>query len=78
MHANLTLKLEPVTVAKPRIVLDAAADVARRVGCHVAIAVNGATVRISPTAAKNAIFENWSAAMSEADAAGLNGAAERA
>jgi hypothetical protein len=68
MHSGITLQLKPMTALKPRIVLDAAADVARRIGCHVEIEVNERTVRISPTAAKNAVFENWSAAMSEADA----------
>jgi hypothetical protein len=47
-----------MTAQKPRIVLDAAADVARRIGCHVEIEVNHRTVRISPMAAKGAIFDN--------------------
>jgi hypothetical protein len=77
MHAGITLQLKPMTALKPRIVLDAAADVARRIGCHVEIEVNERTVRISPTAAKGAVFDDWSA-KAEADAAALNGAAARA
>src|SRR5262245_24130324 len=49
---QVTLKLEPITTAKPRIALDAAADVARRIGCHVLIEVNSAAVRIGPPQAR--------------------------
>jgi hypothetical protein len=58
----VTVRLEPMQVAKPRIALDAAADVARRIGCHVAVEVNGTTVRIAPTTPKAMAFEHWSAA----------------
>jgi hypothetical protein len=68
MHAAIAIRLEPVEAAKPRIALDAAADVARRLGCHVVIEVNGATVRIGPTMTKAAAVEAWQAARAEADA----------
>jgi hypothetical protein len=73
MHANVTVKLEPIASNKPRVALDAAADVARRIGCHVEVAVNGRAVLISPTAAKSAIFDAWNAAATEIDAEDLNG-----
>jgi hypothetical protein len=72
MQANLTLKLEPITSTKPRATIDAAVDVARRIGCHVAVEVNGAIVRISPTAARGTVFDTWSAAKAGVDAQHLN------
>jgi hypothetical protein len=63
MHTSLTLRLEPIAnCRKPRAAVDAAADLARRIGCHVAVEINGATVKISPTTPKATAFEQWSAA----------------
>ncbi|HEY1247234.1 MAG TPA: hypothetical protein VGF29_20630 [Hyphomicrobiaceae bacterium] len=59
---HLTITLEPMQVMKPRIALDQAADLARRIGCHVSLALNGAAVTISPTATKSSVVEAWSAA----------------
>jgi hypothetical protein len=78
MHLPIAIRLEPVEAIKPRIAIDAATEVARRIGCHVVIEINGATVRIGPTTTKSTAFEAWSAAKTQADAAGLNGTGERA
>jgi hypothetical protein len=77
MHVPIAIRLEPVLAIKPRIAIDAAAEVARRIGCHVVIEINGATVRIGPTTTRSTAFEAWSAAKTEADAGAQNGAAER-
>jgi hypothetical protein len=55
----LCLKLNPVASPKPRVTLDAACDVARRIGCHVEIHVNDVPVVISPVAAKGDVFQQW-------------------
>jgi len=43
---HVTIKLEPMAAIKPQIALNEAADVARRIGCTVEVAVNGIPVRI--------------------------------
>jgi hypothetical protein len=55
----ICLKLNPVVARKPRAALDAACDVARRIGCHVEIEVNAVLVIISPVAAKGEVFQRW-------------------
>jgi hypothetical protein len=69
MSAAIAIRLEPIEAIKPRIAIDAAAEVARRIGCVVIIEVNGATVTIEPTTAKAAAFDAWSAAKAAGDAA---------
>jgi hypothetical protein len=59
---HLTVKLEPMQAVKPRIALDQAADLARRIGCHVTLALNGAAVTISPTATKSSVLDAWNTA----------------
>jgi prophage tail gpP-like protein len=59
---RLTLKLEPMQVTKPRTALDAAADLARRVGVHVSLELNGTTVTIGPTQTKASVADDWNAA----------------
>jgi hypothetical protein len=57
--ATICIKLNPVVARKPRTALDAACDVARRIGCHVEIEVNAVPVTISPVAAKGEVFQQW-------------------
>jgi hypothetical protein len=58
----VTLKLEPMKVTKPRLAVEEAADVARRIGCCVSVAVNGVGITISPTTPKGQAFDAWNAA----------------
>jgi hypothetical protein len=59
---HLTLKLEPMHGAKPRMALEQAADLARRIGCHLTFALNGVAVTISPFATKSSVLDAWNGA----------------
>jgi hypothetical protein len=59
---HVTIKLEPMQVTKPRAALDEAANVARRLGCNLTLALNGAVVTIGPMMTKSAVVDAWSAA----------------
>jgi hypothetical protein len=59
---HLTVKLEPMQAVKPRTALDQAADLARRIGCHVTLPLNGVAVTIAPTATKSSIADAWNVA----------------
>jgi hypothetical protein len=65
---HIRVKLEPVTATKPRIAIDQAADLARRIGAHVMLTLNGVEVTVSPTATKASIEQAWSAAAAKAEA----------
>jgi hypothetical protein len=67
MRDAICLKCNPITIRKPRLALDAACDVARRIGCHIEISINDVPVVISPVAAKDAIFQRWTETAASAE-----------
>ena len=59
---HVTINLEPIIATKPQVALNEACDVARRLGCAVAVTVNDVPVCIGPTTTKAAALESWTKA----------------